>query len=236
MSHRSGETEDTTIADLAVATNCGQIKTGAPARSDRVAKYNQLLRIEESSATRPSTRAKSRVRPGGRGRPVMMRRARLFFLVALLLAAGILVANFPLSTLLQGRSTVQGEASRLAALRAENRTLSSEVRALDDPATVGEIAHEEYGLITPGQRSIVVLPAAAGAGSATTTAREQPRPLVGSAAERRHPRPRHSGRPAAEPRAGILASGARRLGVLALALLTGPDPAPYGRRRGSVRT
>jgi enolase len=47
MSHRSGETEDTTIADLAVATNCGQIKTGAPARSDRVAKYNQLLRIEE---------------------------------------------------------------------------------------------------------------------------------------------------------------------------------------------
>jgi len=48
MSHRSGETEDTTIADLAVATDCGQIKTGAPARSERVAKYNQLLRIEET--------------------------------------------------------------------------------------------------------------------------------------------------------------------------------------------
>jgi enolase len=48
MSHRSGETEDTTIADLAVATGCGQIKTGAPARTERVAKYNQLLRIEES--------------------------------------------------------------------------------------------------------------------------------------------------------------------------------------------
>ena len=47
LSHRSGETEDTTIADLAVAVNCGQIKTGAPARSERVAKYNQLLRIEE---------------------------------------------------------------------------------------------------------------------------------------------------------------------------------------------
>ena len=47
MSHRSGETEDTTIADLAVATNCGQIKTGALSRSDRVAKYNQLLRIED---------------------------------------------------------------------------------------------------------------------------------------------------------------------------------------------
>ncbi|MHB1087923.1 MAG: phosphopyruvate hydratase, partial [Acidimicrobiales bacterium] len=47
ISHRSGETEDVTIADLAVATNAGQIKTGAPARSDRVAKYNQLLRLEE---------------------------------------------------------------------------------------------------------------------------------------------------------------------------------------------
>ncbi|MBQ6454387.1 MAG: phosphopyruvate hydratase, partial [Coriobacteriales bacterium] len=47
ISHRSGETEDVTIADLAVATNAGQIKTGAPCRSDRVAKYNQLLRIEE---------------------------------------------------------------------------------------------------------------------------------------------------------------------------------------------
>jgi len=56
MSHRSGETEDVTIADLAVATGCGQIKTGAPSRSDRVAKYNQLLRIEEqlgASATFP---------------------------------------------------------------------------------------------------------------------------------------------------------------------------------------
>ena len=47
MSHRSGETEDTTIADLAVATGCGQIKTGAPCRSERVAKYNRLLRIEQ---------------------------------------------------------------------------------------------------------------------------------------------------------------------------------------------
>ena len=47
LSHRSGETEDSTIADIAVATNCGQIKTGAPCRSDRTAKYNQLLRIAE---------------------------------------------------------------------------------------------------------------------------------------------------------------------------------------------
>jgi enolase len=64
MSHRSGETEDVTIADLAVATNCGQIKTGAPSRSDRVAKYNQLLRIEEelgSVARYPGRSAFSRL-------------------------------------------------------------------------------------------------------------------------------------------------------------------------------
>ena len=65
MSHRSGETEDVTIADLAVATGCGQIKTGAPSRSDRVAKYNQLLRIEEelgASATYPGAAAFPRSR------------------------------------------------------------------------------------------------------------------------------------------------------------------------------
>lgn len=69
MSHRSGETEDTTIADLAVATNCGQIKTGAPARSDRVAKYNQLLRIEEvleEAAMYPGLSAVARGISGGR--------------------------------------------------------------------------------------------------------------------------------------------------------------------------
>jgi enolase len=59
MSHRSGETEDATIADLAVATNCGQIKTGAPARSDRVAKYNQLLRIEQQLGDRAAFRGRA---------------------------------------------------------------------------------------------------------------------------------------------------------------------------------
>jgi enolase len=62
MSHRSGETEDTTIADLAVATGCGQIKTGAPSRSDRVAKYNQLLRIEEALAADASYPGRSAFR------------------------------------------------------------------------------------------------------------------------------------------------------------------------------
>lgn len=63
MSHRSGETEDALIADLAVATNCGQIKTGAPARSDRVAKYNQLLRIEEQLGEIAAFRGRSALAP-----------------------------------------------------------------------------------------------------------------------------------------------------------------------------
>ena len=63
MSHRSGETEDATIADLAVATNCGQIKTGAPCRSDRVAKYNQLLRIEADLGENAAYRGSQRSRP-----------------------------------------------------------------------------------------------------------------------------------------------------------------------------
>ncbi|MGA1755212.1 MAG: phosphopyruvate hydratase [Ilumatobacteraceae bacterium] len=63
MSHRSGETEDTTIADLAVATNCGQIKTGSPARSDRVAKYNQLLRIEEQLGDAARFRGRAALAP-----------------------------------------------------------------------------------------------------------------------------------------------------------------------------
>ena len=67
MSHRSGESEDATIADLAVATNCGQIKTGAPARSDRVAKYNQLLRIEEDLDDAAAYRGAAAL-AGGRGR------------------------------------------------------------------------------------------------------------------------------------------------------------------------
>jgi enolase len=67
MSHRSGETEDTTIADLAVATNCGQIKTGAPARSERVAKYNQLLRIEEELGEAAAFVGGAALARGGRG-------------------------------------------------------------------------------------------------------------------------------------------------------------------------
>jgi enolase len=61
ISHRSGETEDTTIADIAVATNCGMIKTGSASRTDRIAKYNQLLRIEEELGTNSIYAGKSAV-------------------------------------------------------------------------------------------------------------------------------------------------------------------------------
>jgi enolase len=67
MSHRSGDTEDTTIADLAVATNCGQLKSGAPARSERVAKYNQLLRIEQELGPVAAYRGRAALAAGGTG-------------------------------------------------------------------------------------------------------------------------------------------------------------------------
>ncbi len=66
MSHRSGETEDATIADLAVATNCGQIKTGSLSRSDRIAKYNQLIRIEEELGNQARFAGRSALKALGR--------------------------------------------------------------------------------------------------------------------------------------------------------------------------
>jgi cell division protein FtsB len=92
----------------------------------------------------------------------VIRRARLFFFVSMLVAAVILVTNFPVGQLLHGRSTIETETAQLAALQEANKTLTSQVRALHDPSTVGEIAHEEYGLITPGERSVVVLPGVGG--------------------------------------------------------------------------
>ena len=76
MSHRSGETEDATIADLAVATNCGQIKTGSLSRSDRLAKYNQLLRIEEQLGTQARYAGRSILRGSGLSRRRRLRSGR----------------------------------------------------------------------------------------------------------------------------------------------------------------
>jgi len=95
----------------------------------------------------------------------VIRRARLFFFIALLIAVAVVVANFPLGALLNDRSTVRAETTQLAALRAANRALALEVRALEDAATVGRIAHQEYGLISRGQRSMVVLPSSTVSGA-----------------------------------------------------------------------
>ena len=102
----------------------------------------------------------------------MIHRARLFFFAALLIAAVILVANFPVGALLKERSTVRTDSAQLASLQAENRELSTEVKALQEPAVVGRIAHLEYGLTEPGERSVVVLP---GSAKASTSA---PNPLA----------------------------------------------------------
>ena len=88
----------------------------------------------------------------------MIHRARLFFFVALAISVLVLIANCPFSALVQGRSTVRAESTELAKLQAENKLLGSQVRALHDPAVVGQIAHSEYGLTDPGERSVVVLP------------------------------------------------------------------------------
>jgi cell division protein FtsB len=98
----------------------------------------------------------------------MIRRARLFFFAALVVAGVILVANFPIRVLSQDRSTVRAESARLATLQATTRTLSSQVRALHDLATVAQIAHEEYGLVFPGEHSVVVLPSPVGTSASSS--------------------------------------------------------------------
>jgi cell division protein FtsB len=88
----------------------------------------------------------------------MIHRARLFFFVALAIAAVVLIANFPFGALLEGRSTVRADSAEVAKLQAANKQLSTQVQALHDPAVIGQIAHSEYGLTEPGERSVVVLP------------------------------------------------------------------------------
>lgn len=98
----------------------------------------------------------------------MIKRARLFFVLAVLVAAGILVANFPAGSIMAERSAVRADAVRLANLRSETSALAAQVKALHHAATVGQIAHEEYGLIEPGEQSVVVLPGSAKKPSNTT--------------------------------------------------------------------
>ena len=164
ISHRSGETEDTTIADLAVATRAGQIKTGAPCRSDRVAKYNRLLRIEEELdgvGTYPGLAAFRSALGLSESPPLRPQRALWAALVSLVL-------------LLMGSGAVKGwrdlEATRARELELATRVAAAEERIAllrerigrlrDDPATLERLAREQIGLVRPGD-VVVVLPQSA---------------------------------------------------------------------------
>ena len=191
MSHRSGETEDTTIADLAVATDCGQIKTGAPARSERVAKYNQLLRIEEEldDAARYAGRARVPAprRLRGRGDPMartdtegdetgkrqranLTGRAAMLALVVCLLAISL---AYPLREYLAQRGEIADYRARVA----EQEQRVTELRTRAAP------------LAGPGLRR--------GPGARAAALRDARRDLLRRAGGRRGPRARRRGRPAA---------------------------------------
>ena len=178
ISHRSGETEDTTIADLVVAVNAGQIKAGAPARSDRVAKYNQLLGSKRIWASRPASRdwrpwrarrgqawrglsARPAPGPGRRdaaGTKGSLGRARLAFVGAIVASAIVLFAWFPAGSLLSQRSNLHGTEAELDALHAQDAALAQEKKNLSDAGEIGRIAREQYQLVSPGQQAYEVLP------------------------------------------------------------------------------
>ena len=173
MSHRSGETEDTTIADLAVATGCGQIKTGAPSRSDRVAKYNQLLRIEEALGAdaeypgRSVFRALKRSSFKGRGLrlsnegPGMERRTRIRWdrlgRWALIAVLGFVLYLYvgPAATWVSTYKEAGRKRADVAALKAENQRLRERRRDLRDPAALEREARR-LGMVKAGEKSYVV--------------------------------------------------------------------------------
>ena len=168
MSHRSGETEDVTIADLAVATNCGLIKAGAPARSDRVAKYNQLLRIETELA---DTAAYLGRPPALRGRGAATvaamrersaRRARFLGFgvggAALCGGAGLRGVPHRRRTSTSASDTAEAE-ERLDVLRDQNAAYEARIERLQTVEEIERLAREQYNLVFPGEEAYAVLPA-----------------------------------------------------------------------------
>jgi cell division protein FtsB len=91
-------------------------------------------------------------------------RARIAFVMAVVLGAIVLFVEFPIGQLVQARGAVASSSAQLSRLQSENRTLANQVRELQEGSTIEQVAHEEYGLVEPGQRSIVVMPGA-GAGA-----------------------------------------------------------------------
>ena len=174
ISHRSGETEDTTIADLAVAVNAGQIKAGAPARSDRVAKYNQLLRIEEdlgesaafSGQCRAARRGRVRLvfrakRPAAeklsraaRRRSREARRRRFLLVGGALLSLVILGAWFPANALYHQHASLASAEAQLNVLHQQDAALAQERKNLSDSGEISRIAREQYQLVSPGPAGV----------------------------------------------------------------------------------
>ena len=172
MSHRSGETEDTTIADLAVATGCGQIKTGAPSRSDRVAKYNQLLRIEEAlgaDATYPGRSAFAALKEGpcppkdrGLGREATtVARSGIRWdrvgRIALLFTLGVILLSYasPARHWIEQSRTAGEQHGQLDDLLAKNRELKRRVKQLRTPGALEREARR-LGMVRQGERSYVI--------------------------------------------------------------------------------
>ena len=236
ISHRSGETEDTTIADLVVAVNAGQIKTGAPARSDRVAKYNQLLRIEEdlgesasfpgraalsgegvaawralAGRSRPTQKPKAKPRRRHRGSDGTagagsVGRSRLVLLGAVVVSAVVLFAWFPAGSLLNQRSNLADTEAQLATLHKQDAALAQEKKNLSDASEIGRIAREQYQLVSPGQQAYEVLPPTGAAAAGT--------PYAGRPRFRRPRRPVGRGGAPARGRHDHDDAGDRRRGAL----------------------
>ena len=181
MSHRSGETEDATIADLAVATNCGQIKTGAPARSDRVAKYNQLLRIEEELGPVAAYLGRAALPPrapvadaeaessAARAAPPKSRRERRDHGAPAPVDARPRCSWWCSSACCSRSCTRPARSStsaptptrRAAARRpARRRTRGSrgESKRLQTDSEIERLAREKYGLVQPGEQPFVISP------------------------------------------------------------------------------
>ena len=187
LSHRSGETEDTTIADLAVAVNAGQIKTGAPARSERVAKYNQLLRIEEEldeAARFAGAQAfpRSSAPRAGPGRPRRVRRrsggltGRALVLGAVLVLIALVLAS-PLQRYLQQRNAVIQAEQRQQSTSRRVAELTRLEQRWNDPAYVEQQARARLQFARPGDTVYVVVDPGR---SAPDASREQDAPVSAS--------------------------------------------------------
>ena len=167
VSHRSGETEDTTIADIAVATDAGQIKTGAPSRGERTAKYNQLLRIEEELGEGARYAGRSLLAGGGR------RMSSRAVAPPRLLASGsapeppcccsscslvLAFAVAPLRALLAERAKLDGARAAGQELEQQNDGLQRRIVQLQDPAYLERLARECLGMVDPGEAAFVTVP------------------------------------------------------------------------------